>query len=112
MKFQERPPFGHRQNDRRDGQQGKQQHVRHYESEPEPDPEVEDVEEADEASIREGEYLRHLAEEHTPISVHLLTGETFQGHIEYYDRRFIRLTRKGAPNLFIFKKDIKYLSEG
>ena len=24
---------------------------------------------------------------------------------------FIRLTRKGGPNLFIFKHDIKYLSE-
>ena len=56
--------------------------------------------------------LRRLAEERTPISVHLLTGETFQGYIEYYDRRFIRLTRQGAPNLFIFKKNIKYLSEG
>lgn len=61
---------------------------------------------------REVEYLRNLAEEQTPVVVHLVTGESFQGFIEYYDRRFIRLTRQGAPNLFIFKQDIKYLSEG
>ena len=68
--------------------------------------------EADGTLKREAEYLHHLAQERTPVAVHLVTGESFQGFIEYYDRRFIRLTRQGAPNLFIFKKDIKYLSEG
>ena len=43
--------------------------------------------------------------------MHLRTGETFHGFIEYYDKRFLRLTRSGAPNLFIFKQDITYLSE-
>jgi len=38
-------------------------------------------------------------------------GEEVAGVIEYYDQSFIRLTRKGEPNLFIFKHDIKYLSE-
>ena len=38
-------------------------------------------------------------------------GEEVVGIIEYYDRSFIRLTRKGKPNLFIFKHDIKYLQE-
>ena len=33
------------------------------------------------------------------------------GIVEYYDRSFIRLTRQGLPNLFIFKHDIKYLQE-
>jgi hypothetical protein len=31
--------------------------------------------------------------------------------VEYYDASFIRLTRSGQPNLFIFKHDIKYLVE-
>ena len=31
--------------------------------------------------------------------------------IEYYDHSFIRITRQGAPNLFIFKHDINYLVE-
>jgi sRNA-binding regulator protein Hfq len=38
-------------------------------------------------------------------------GEEVVGIIEYYDQSFIRLTRKGMPNLFIFKHDIKYLQE-
>lgn len=59
----------------------------------------------------EAEYLRRLAREQTPVVVHLRSGERMQGFIEYYDQRFIRLTRQGAPNLFIFKDDIKYLYE-
>ena len=60
---------------------------------------------------RESEYLRGLVDDKKPVVIHLRTGETFQGYIEYYDRRFLRLTRSGAPNLFIFKQDIRYLSE-
>jgi host factor-I protein len=33
------------------------------------------------------------------------------GWIEYYDRNMIRLTREGAPNLFIFKHEIMYIAE-
>jgi sRNA-binding regulator protein Hfq len=43
--------------------------------------------------------------------VKLEDGEEVVGIIEYYDRSFIRVTRKGLPNLFIFKHDIKYLQE-
>ena len=38
-------------------------------------------------------------------------GDEIKGVIEYYDQRFIRVTRTDAPNLFIFKHDIKYLYE-
>lgn len=38
-------------------------------------------------------------------------GEEVVGVIEYYDYSFIRITRAGKPNLFIFKHDIKYLTE-
>ena len=60
---------------------------------------------------REAEYLRRLVAEKTPVVVHLRTGESFRGFIEYYDRQFIRLTRQRAPNLFLFKQDIKYFCE-
>jgi len=60
---------------------------------------------------REGAYLRRLAETQAPVVVKLRTGEVFTGFVEYYDKRFIRLTRQDGPNLFIFKKDIKYLYE-
>ena len=34
-----------------------------------------------------------------------------RGWIEYYDRRMVRLTREGAPNLFIYKHEIAYIAE-
>jgi host factor-I protein len=45
------------------------------------------------------------------VRVKLADGEEVVGVIEYYDQSFIRLTRHGQPNLFIFKHDIKYLEE-
>ena len=51
------------------------------------------------------------AENGTPVRVKMIDGEEVSGVIEYYDQSFIRLTRDGAPNLFIFKHDIKYLVE-
>ena len=41
----------------------------------------------------------------------MMDGEEVEGSIEYYDQSFIRLTREGQPNLFIFKHDIKYIAE-
>ena len=64
-----------------------------------------------ESPTLEAEYLQDLAHSARQVSVRLRTGETFRGSIEYYDQRFIRLTRQGEPNLFIFKHDIKYISE-
>jgi host factor-I protein len=45
------------------------------------------------------------------VRVKMVDGEEVQGTIEYYDKSFIRITRDGQPNLFIFKHDIKYLME-
>ena len=52
-----------------------------------------------------------MIEKGTPIRVKMLDGEEVEGTIEYYDKSFIRVTREGKPNLFIFKHDIKYLEE-
>ena len=59
----------------------------------------------------EAQYLKALGEKQTPVAVKMLDGEVLRGWIEYYDQRMIRLTREGAPNLFIFKHDIMYISE-
>jgi RNA chaperone Hfq len=56
-------------------------------------------------------YLKRLIENETPVRVRLVDGEEVSGTIEYYDHSFIRLTRKDAPNLFIYKHEIKYLVE-
>jgi len=64
-----------------------------------------------EQTFEEVKYLKHLIDQRLPICVKLSDGEEVRGIIEYYDQRFIRITRDGAPNLFIFKHDIKYLYE-
>ena len=60
---------------------------------------------------QEGIYLKTLGEKQTQVAVKLLTGEIFKGWIEYFDSNMIRLTREGAPNLFIYKHEVLYISE-
>ncbi len=60
---------------------------------------------------QEAAYLKSLGEEQKPVSIKLMGGEVVRGWIEYYDRRMVRLTRQGAPNLFIFKHEIAYIAE-
>jgi host factor-I protein len=62
-------------------------------------------------TFAESKYLRYLIEQGIPVCVRLFDGEEVVGKVEFYDTSFIRLTREGAPNLFIFKHDIKYLYE-
>lgn len=64
-----------------------------------------------EQTLEEIKYLKRLIEKKTPVRVKLSDNQIVEGVVEYYDQRFIRITRTGAPNLFIFKHDIKYLYE-
>jgi host factor-I protein len=63
-------------------------------------------------TFEEVAYLKGLGEKQKPVSVKLVDGEIVRGWVEYYDRNMIRLTREGAPNLFIFKHEIMYIAEG
>ena len=65
-----------------------------------------------EETFEEAAYLKWLGEKQKPVSIKLMDGEIVRGWVEYYDRDMIRLTRDGAPNLFIFKHDIMYIAEG
>jgi host factor-I protein len=60
---------------------------------------------------QEAAYLKQLGETQRPVRIKLLDGEVVRGWIEYYDRRMVRLTCEGGPNLFIFKHDIAYIAE-
>ena len=60
---------------------------------------------------QEAAYLKMLGEQQRPVSIKLLDGSVVRGWIEYYDRRMVRLTRDGEPNLFIFKHEIAYIAE-
>ena len=62
-------------------------------------------------TFEEANYLKALGEKQTPVNIKLMGGEVVRGWIEYYDRRMVRLTREGAPNLFIFKHEIAYIAE-
>ena len=66
---------------------------------------------APEQTFEEVKYLRRLIEEQAPVRVRLTDNQEVDGTIEFYDANFIRLTRTGEPNLFLFKHDIKYLYE-
>ncbi len=65
-----------------------------------------------EETFEEAAYLKALGENQKHVSIRLQGGEAVHGWIEYYDRNMLRLTREGAPNLFIFKSEIMYISEG
>lgn len=64
-----------------------------------------------EETFEEAAYLKALGEKQKTVSVKLRGGEMVRGWIEYYDKHMIRLTREGAPNLFIFKHEIMYIAE-
>jgi host factor-I protein len=66
---------------------------------------------APEQTFEEVKYLRYLIEKAIPVRIRLSSNEEVAGVIEFYDSNFIRITRDGAPNLFLYKHDIKYLYE-
>jgi host factor-I protein len=61
---------------------------------------------------QEALYLRSLSDRQVVVSVKLRDGETVRGWIEYFDEAMLRLTREGQPNLFIYKHQIRSITEG
>jgi len=62
-------------------------------------------------TFAEARYFDRLIENKVPLRIRLADNQEVDGTMEFYDSRFIRLTRKDAPNLFLFKHEIKYLHE-
>ena len=60
---------------------------------------------------QEGLYLRSLSDRQVIVNVKLRDGETVRGWIEYFDDSMLRLTRENRPNLFIYKHQIRSISE-
>ena len=60
---------------------------------------------------QEALYLRSLSERQIQVIVKLRDGEQVRGWIEYFDEVMLRLTREGKPNLFIYKHQIRTISE-
>jgi sRNA-binding regulator protein Hfq len=53
-------------------------------------------------------YMKQMQSK-TPMVIVLKDGETLQGIIEWYDRCSLKVNREGAPNLLLFKANIKYM---
>lgn len=60
---------------------------------------------------QEALYLRSLSDRHVVVQIELRDGETVRGWIEYFDDAMLRLTREGQPNLFIYKHQIRTITE-
>jgi host factor-I protein len=60
---------------------------------------------------QEALYLRSLSDRQITVAVKLRDGETVRGWIEYFDDGMLRLTREGKPNLFIYKQQIRSITE-
>lgn len=56
-------------------------------------------------------YLKSLSERQVPVQIKMRDGEVVAGWIEYFDDGMIRLTRDGKPNLFIYKSQIRTVTE-
>ena len=60
---------------------------------------------------QEALYLKSLSERQVAVQVKLRDGEVVSGWIEYFDDMMLRLTREGKPNLFIYKSQIRTITE-
>jgi host factor-I protein len=53
-------------------------------------------------------YLKQMQSK-TPMTIVLRDGEVLNGVIEWYDKDCLKVNREGAPNLLVFKSNIKYM---
>jgi sRNA-binding regulator protein Hfq len=66
---------------------------------------------APDRTFAEAKYFDQLIKDKVPLRIRLVDNTEVDGVMEFYDTRFIRLGRANAPNLFVFKHEIKYLLE-
>ena len=60
---------------------------------------------------QEALYLKSLSERQVAVTIKLRDGEVVNGWIEYFDDMMVRLTREGKANLFIYKSQIRTITE-
>jgi sRNA-binding regulator protein Hfq len=53
-------------------------------------------------------YMKQMQSK-TPMVIVLKDGETLEGVIEWYDKTCLKVNREGAPNILLFKMNIKYM---
>lgn len=60
---------------------------------------------------QEALYLKSLSDRQVNVAIKLRDGEVVSGWIEYFDDMMLRLTRENRPNLFIYKSQIRTITE-
>lgn len=53
-------------------------------------------------------YMKQMQSK-TPMVIVLKDGEQLRGIIEWYDKTCLKVNRDGAPNLLVYKPNIKYM---
>ena len=53
-------------------------------------------------------YMKQMQSK-TPMVIVLKDGEELHGIIEWYDKTCLKVNRDGAPNLLVYKPNIKYM---
>ena len=53
-------------------------------------------------------YLKQMQSK-TPMTIVMKDGEELKGVIEWYDKCCLKVNRDGAPNLLVYKSNIKYM---
>lgn len=53
-------------------------------------------------------YLKQMQSK-TPMTFVMKDGEVLSGVIEWYDKCCLKVNREGAPNLLVYKSNIKYM---
>jgi host factor-I protein len=53
-------------------------------------------------------YLKQMNKK-TLMAVVFYDGQVVEGFVEWYDRHCFKLNRDGAPNLLVYKNNVKYL---
>ena len=57
----------------------------------------------------EGFYYAKQMQAKTPMVIVLKDGEELHGIIEWYDKTCLKVNRDGAPNVLVYKGNIKYM---
>jgi len=60
---------------------------------------------------QEALYLKSLSDRQVNVAIKLRDGEVLSGWMEYLDDMMVRLTRVWRPNLFIYKSQIRTITE-
>ena len=75
---------------------------------PRRDQQVKKVVPPDQTNAENFYYMKQMQAK-TPMVVVLKDGEVLEGIIEWYDKTCLKFNRESAPNLLLYKANIKYM---